>query len=68
MLISKLDQSRDRNVVVSISVTVPKRLGRIRLGLSFGIVIIDKTDAGLNGLCIRDVTLLCDVINMYKNY
>ena len=68
MLTSKLDQSRDRNFVVSIPVTVPKRLGRFRLGLSFGIIIIDKRDAGLNGLCIRDVTLLCDVINMYTNY
>jgi len=33
----------------------------------FIIIIIDKTDAGLNGLCIRDITL-CDVINMYNNY
>jgi len=32
------------------------------------IIIIDKTDAGLNGLCIRDITLICDVINMYNNY
>jgi len=32
------------------------------------ITIIDKTDAGLNGLCIRDFTLICDVINMYNNY
>jgi len=31
------------------------------------IIIIDKTDAGLNGLCIRDITLLCDVINMCNN-
>ena len=28
----------------------------------FIIIIIDKTDAGLNGLCIRDITLICDVI------
>jgi len=34
----------------------------------FSIIIIDKTDAGLNGLCIRDITLICDVINMYNNY
>ena len=27
------------------------------------IIIIDKTDAGLNGLCIRDITLIYDVIN-----
>jgi len=32
------------------------------------IIIIDKTDAGLNGLCIRDITLIFDVINMYNNY
>ena len=32
------------------------------------IIIIDKTDAGLNGLFIRDITLICDVINMYNNY
>jgi len=32
------------------------------------IIIIDKTDAGLNGLCIRDITLICDVINRYNNY
>jgi len=32
------------------------------------IIIIDKTDAGLNGLCIRDITLICDVMNMYNNY
>jgi len=32
------------------------------------IIIIDKTDAGLNGLYIRDITLICDVINMYNNY
>ena len=32
------------------------------------IIIIDKTDAGLNGLYIRDITLLRDVINMYNNY
>ena len=31
------------------------------------IIIIDKTDAGLNGLCIRDITLIYDVINMYYN-
>jgi len=30
------------------------------------IIIIDKTDAGLNGLCIRDITLIYDVINMYN--
>jgi len=29
------------------------------------IIIIDKTDAGLNGLYIRDITLIYDVINMY---
>ena len=32
------------------------------------IIIIDKTDAGLSGLCIRDITLICDVINVYNNY
>jgi len=32
------------------------------------IIIIDKTDAGLNGLCIRDITLIYDVINTYNNY
>jgi len=32
------------------------------------IIIIDKTDAGLNGLCIRDITLVYDVINTYNNY
>jgi len=32
------------------------------------IIIIDKTDAGLNGLCIRDITLINDVINTYNNY
>jgi len=32
------------------------------------IIIIDKTDAGLNSLCIRDITLICDVINVYNNY
>ena len=32
------------------------------------IIIIDKTDAGLNGLCIRDIVLISDVINMYNNY
>ena len=32
------------------------------------IIIVDKTDAGLNGLCIRDITLLYDVINTYNNY
>jgi len=32
------------------------------------IIIIDKTDASLNGLCIRDITVICDVINMYNNY
>ena len=32
------------------------------------IIIIDKTDAGLSGLCIRDITLIYDVINMYNNY
>jgi len=32
------------------------------------IIIIDKTDAGLNGLCIRDITLIYDVINSYNNY
>jgi len=32
------------------------------------IIIIDKTDAGLNGLCIRDITLICDVMNMHNNY
>jgi len=30
------------------------------------IIIIDKTDAGLNGLCIRDITLIYDVINTYN--
>jgi len=32
------------------------------------IIIIDKTDAGLSGLCIRDITLIYDVINTYNNY
>ena len=32
------------------------------------IIIVDKTDAGLNGLCIRDITLIYDVINTYNNY
>ena len=32
------------------------------------IIIIDKTDAGFNGLCIRDITLIYDVINTYNNY
>ena len=32
------------------------------------IIIIDKTDAGLNGLSIQDITYLCDVINMHNNY
>jgi len=31
------------------------------------IIIIDKTDAGLNGLCIRDITLIYDVINTYTH-
>jgi len=30
------------------------------------IIIIDKTDAVLNGLCIRDITLIYDVINTYN--
>ena len=32
------------------------------------IIIIDKTDAGLNDLCIQDITLIYDVINTYNNY
>jgi len=32
------------------------------------IIIIDKTYAGLHGLCIRDITLMYDVINTYNNY
>jgi len=32
------------------------------------IIIIDKMNAGLNGLCIRDITLIYDVINTYNNY
>jgi len=32
------------------------------------ITIIDKTDAGLKGLCIIDITLICDVINTYNIY
>jgi len=32
------------------------------------IIIIEKTDAGLNGLCIRDINVLYDFINIYNKY
>jgi len=44
-------------------------LGSVTMALSLAlqlIIIIDKTDAGLNGLCVRDITLICDVINKIK--
>jgi len=55
---------RDRTSEVTES---PLR-GETHRSLIIIIIIIDKTDAGLNGLCIRGITLIYDVINMYNNY
>jgi len=45
-----------------------RMISEVRLIIIIIIIIIDKTDAGLNGLCIRDITLIYDVINTHNNY
>jgi len=47
---------------------VYKEATKITVIIIIIIIIVDKTDAGLNGLCIRDITLIYDVINTYNNY
>jgi len=53
-----LDEEYMRHAVLSSS-------GRGR-GLIIIIIIIEKTDAGLNGLFIRDINVLYDFINTYN--
>ena len=54
-----LDEEYMRHAVLSSS-------GRGRGLIIIIIIIIEKTDAGLNGLFIRDISVLYDFINIYN--
>jgi len=53
---------------ISLTVYTPHHCDALSSRVFIIIIIIEKTDAGLNGLYIRDINVLYDFINIYNKY